>query len=423
MTTKRVQKTRIQNWLLNHSIFSVRGLPEIVASSGISVRLWRVYAQMWLVCLLFPVIFLLQTPLTLVRLFIALAGLTIFVITYTWFMWPHPLTNKVRLRFGFRTSLALLAGLTVLVLYLSLAYGSAFLWLFIGVSGVVGIVLPAYSAFVSVVALTLLTLAIGVGLSGGIARTDWLHIIPLVLLVRGLGIDMIGVARLSDALRELHAAREELARQAVTEERLRLARDLHDLLGRTLSLITLKSELAGRLIEKEPGRAAQEIREIERVARQALREVREAVAGYRQPTLHIELDGARQMLEAAGIACTVDYTAGALPPAIDAALAWTVREGVTNVIRHSRARQCIIRVRSEKGKAWAEVVNDGYQEEKRDLPGARIGSGLSGLTERVTAHGGHIEAGPLFFDGHPSFRLWVELAMQDDEVAERKQQR
>ena len=423
MRVERVQKTRVWNWLLNHSVFSLRGLPEIVAASGISIRLWRLYAQTWLVCLLFPIIFLVQTPLTPGRWLIALAGLVIFVITYTWFMWPHPLSYKTRLRSESRTALLGLAGLTALGLTLSLAYGSAFLWLFVGLSAVVGIVLPAYSAFGAVIGLTLLTLTIGVGISGSIARTDWLHLLPLVLLVRGLGLDMIGVARLADALRELHAARGELARQAVTEERLRLARDLHDLLGHTLSLIILKSELAGRLLDREPARASREIHEIEREARRALREVREAVAGYRQPTLHSELAGARQMLEAAGITCVVEHISGVLPPAVDAVLAWTVREGVTNVIRHSRARVCTIRVGSEDGKVWAEVINDGYQEKEQASAPARIGSGLSGLAERITAYDGHIEAGPLFGEGNRGYRLRVELPIQSDGVIERKLER
>jgi two-component system sensor histidine kinase DesK len=269
-------------------------------------------------------------------------------------------------------------------------------------------------------ALTLLTLGLGVGISGGIARTDWLRILPLVLLVRGLGLDMAGVARLAVALRELHAARSELARQAVIEERLRLARDLHDLLGHSLSLITLKSELAGRLIEKEPARALREVHEVERVARQALREVREAVAGYRQPTLRGELDGARQMLEAAGITCTIEQRAEALPPATDAALAWAVREGVTNVIRHSRARECVIRVSSENGRAFVEVINDGFRESERDLNHTRTGSGLSGLAERVSALGGQLEAGPWRSEIHPQFRLRVELPIQSRESRERE---
>jgi two-component system, NarL family, sensor histidine kinase DesK len=423
MSTEQVQKSQGQNWCLNHSLFSSGGLPEVVASSGISLRLWRMYAQTWLVCLLFPILFLIQTSLTSVRLLIAVAGLVIFVITYTWFMWPHPLTHKLHLRSRFRSSLLALTGLTGLVLYLSLAYGSAFLWLFVGVSAVVGLVLPIYSAFAALVVLTLLTLTISVGTSGGIVQTDWLHVIPLALLVRGLGLDMIGVARLADALRELHAVRGELARQAVTEERLRLARDLHDLLGHTLSLIALKSELARRLMDKEPARATQEIHEIEREARQALREVREAIAGYRQPTLRSELEGARQILGAAGIDCTVEQPAGILPPAIDTVLAWAVRESVTNVIRHSRARRCTIRVKSENGRACLETINDGCRDQGHSSSRTKVSSGLSGLTERVTAHQGVVEAGPLRFDGNPGFRLWVELPIPGSEIDEQEGQR
>ncbi len=397
--------------------------PEMIASSGISVRLWRLYAQAWLVCLVFPILDLVQTPLPPLHLLLALLGLGLFVILYTWFMWPHPLNHEARTRSGFRSSWIALASLFVLVFALILLYGSAFLWLLVGVSAVVGVALSARKAFVTVMGLTLLTFGLGVGMSGGLTKTDWLHLLPLVLLVRGLGLDMAGVARLSVALRELNEARSELARRAVSEERLRMARDLHDLLGHTLSLITLKSELAGRLIGKDSTQAAQEIHEVERVARQALREVREAVAGYRQPTLLTELDGAREILAAAGITCAVEQASGALPPAMDAVIAWTVREGVTNVIRHSRARQCTIRVKCEDGTVWAEIVNDGYQEPEQDQAGARPGSGLSGLAERVTAQGGQMEAGPLLSEGRSSFRLWVELPVQDGTTLERKPQR
>ncbi len=393
---------------------TMKDAQDVVASSGISPRLWRLYAQFWLVCLLFPILSLVSEHPAPVRLLMALAGLALFVTIYTWVMWPHPLHLDAHVRFGFRTSLLLFVILTALVLVLSLAYGSAFLWLFIGVSAVAGVTFPPRSAFVSVLALTLLTLFFGGGAGGGVTRADWLQIVPLVLLVRGLGLDMVGLARLSSMIQALQAAREELARLAVREERLRLARDLHDLLGHTLSLITLKSELAGRLIEQEPARAAQEIREVEDVARQTLREVREAVAGYRQPQLSSELDGARQLLEAAGIVCAIEHTSGALPPAVDAVLAWTVREGVTNVIRHSRARHCLVRVACEHGVARAEVTNDGYvgrgQEQEQAPKGT--GSGVTGLTERVTTLGGGIEAGPVGTPGKESFRLLVELPLR-----------
>jgi two-component system sensor histidine kinase DesK len=204
----------------------------------------------------------------------------------------------------------------------------------------------------------------------------------------------------------------------VIEERLRVARDLHDLLGHTLSLITLKSELAGRLIQRDPARAAQEIHEVERVARQTLREVREAVAGYRQPGLLSELDGARQLLEAAGIACQIANMAGVLPPATDAVLAWTVREGVTNVIRHSRARHCTICVSYEEGSVHAEIVDDGGQRNERNATQPGTGSGLVGLAERVRAAGGQIEARPQPVAG---FRLWVELPLPDQITNEQEQ--
>jgi len=421
----------------------MEGAEVLVASSGISFRLWRLYQQFWLVCLLFPIVSLVQTPLAPLRLFLAIAALVFFTASYTWLMWPHPASSGARKRSRSPLSLMQFAVLTVLVLLLSLAYGSAFLWLFIGVSAIAGIALPLRSAILAVTVLTLLTLGVNVGVSGGVARADWLQIIPLVLLVRGLGLDMIGAARLFSALRELHAARKELARLAVVEERLRLARDLHDLLGHNLSLITLKSELAGRLVEKEPARSAEEIHDIERVARQTLREVREAVAGYRQPQLASELSGARQMLEAAGIECQIEHTAEALPSATDAVLAWTVREGVTNVIRHSRARWCCIRVTCENGTIRAEVTNDGYRGQLQEQERARKGTGLAGLTERVTAHGGQIEAlpipltekashtsgvvspnkeaGPLRTAGKEGFRLWVELPLRSSGAASREE--
>lgn len=410
MVMKWVRKLGSGDWLGRHPLLSLQGLPEIVAASGISVRLWRAYAQAWLVCLLFPILFLVQTPLTAGYLFIALTGLAIFVVSYTWFMWPHPLAQESHLPTGFSKSLLVLAGFTVLVLFLSLGYDGDFLWLFVGVSAMAGVALPAGSAFIVVVALTLLTLGVSLGIGGGIAGADWFHIVPLLLLVRGLGVDMIGMVHLADVLGELQATRDEMAHQAVAEERLRLARDLHDLLGHTLSMIALKSELAGRLIEKDAVRAGQEIQEVERAARQALREVRTAVAGYRQPTLGSELNGARQILEAAGIECLVENTAGALPPAMEAVLAWTVREGVTNVVRHSRARRCRIRIVREADAVCGEVTNDGYQSQ--NPPSTGMGAGLSGLAERVAAQGGRVEAGPLIAENDRRFRLWVGLPLE-----------
>jgi two-component system, NarL family, sensor histidine kinase DesK len=412
MKTIRAQLVRgYARW--EHHLISMEGAQEPVASSGISFRLWRLYQQFWLlVCLLFPIVSLVQKPPAPVRLVIAALALVFFAASYTWLMWPHPTSREARTRSRSRLSLILFVVLVALVIALSLTYGPAFLWLFIGVSGIAGVILPIRRAFLAIVILMVLPLVISVGTTGGVTRIDWLQLIPLVLLVRGLGLDMIGLVRLSSAIRELHAARGELSRLAVLEERSRLSRDLHDLLGHTLSLITLKSELAGRLVEQEPALAAKEMHEIEQVARQTLREVREAVAGYRQPALESELDGARQLLEAAGIDCQIEQTAGALPSSLDTVLAWTVREGVTNVIRHSRARRCLIQVTREHNSVCAEVINDGYQGQQWEDISREIGSGLFGLSERVKAYKGQMEAGPLLSVGRDGFHLRVELPLQ-----------
>jgi two-component system sensor histidine kinase DesK len=255
--------------------------------------------------------------------------------------------------------------------------------------------------------------------------TSWQEIVPFPLI----GIGMVAVSRLVVTVRELQAARMEIAQlaaaEAVAKERLRFARDLHDLLGHSLSSITLKSELADRLLPDNPQthRAVVEVRDIQDIARGALREIREAVAGYRQPALSEELIGAREMLEAAGIACRIENDVGLLPKSLEAILAWTVREGTTNVIRHSRARHCDIQIaredgkNGEAGKVRAEVSDDGSGlfaardgTDGSGTDGLVGGSGLSGLAERVAEFAGaDFEAGPLPVGG---FRLRVCLPLR-----------
>jgi two-component system sensor histidine kinase DesK len=383
---------------------------EITALSGISPRLWRLYAYFWLICLIFPIVYLAHTPLTEVRLLLAMTGLAIFITAYLWVMWPYPLIDQEESESGLRDSAIIPVVTTLLVLVLSLVYGNAFSWLFLGVSAMIGVLLPARQAFWAVTGLTLLTLAVILIKRDSLSGIDWLQALPLVLLVRGLGLDMTGLTRLAGALRELNIARQELAHQAVMEERLRVARDLHDLLGHTLSLIALKSELARRLIEKDSPQAAQEVIEIERAARQALREVRETITGYRQQTLSSELDAGRQILEAAGITCRIENTIKFLPPDLDVALAWTVREGVTNVIRHSRAKLCTIRISRNDIMVRAEVINDGYRGPENLVN--EPGTGISGLTERIGALGGTITACPYSLENKPGFHLLAELPLQ-----------
>ncbi|SPT63365.1 MULTISPECIES: sensor histidine kinase [Actinomadura] len=213
--------------------------------------------------------------------------------------------------------------------------------------------------------------------------------------------------RMWDLHQEAHAARDALARLAVTEERLRFSRDLHDLLGHSLSLIAVKSELAIRTARTDPDRAGAEMADVQRAAREALREVRAAVRGYRAVELDAEIAGVRAVLEAAGVRCDIGDLPGGLPPEVRSVLAWVIREGATNVIKHSEARNCAITLTLYGGSVVMEVRNDGVRG-----AGAEAGSGLTGLTERVAVLGGEITAGRHGRDGF-LLRAAVPLPRED----------
>ena len=363
-----------------------------------------------LLFLAYPVGALLAAEAPLARLFAALAGTSLFVGIFLWLLWLHePL--RVTTEFSdARGRRVAVASLVALALALTSVCGEEWLILFVHAGVAAGLMLPGKDVPAAVGGMAILMAAVG-RLSGA----DWAAIGRFALPMAALGFLMAALARHVVTVAELREAQREIARLAVAEERLRFARDLHDLLGHSLSSIALKSELAGRLLPAAPERAAAEVRDVEGVARRALREVREAVAGYRRPTLDEELAGAREMLGAAGIVCRVERGAGDLPPATDAVLAWAVREGVTNVIRHSRAERCEIRVTQEDRTVRVEVRDDGRgRPPERPENGAAPGSGLSGLAERVAAGGGDIEAGPLPGGG---FRLSARLPVRGDEGA------
>ncbi|WP_405855797.1 histidine kinase [Streptomyces sp. NBC_00090] len=195
---------------------------------------------------------------------------------------------------------------------------------------------------------------------------------------------------------ELERSRDLKARLAVAEERLRFGRDLHDVMGRNLSVIALKSELAVQLARRERPEAVDQMIEVQRIARESQREVRDVVRGYREADLRVELEGARGVLDAAGIDCAVDSPFGSpglvLPDEVQSALGWVVRETTTNVLRHGDARSCAIAVREEEGAVLLTVENDGVGSPSG--PGGAPGSGLAGLRERLAAVGGTLEAGP-----------------------------
>ncbi|MFM9369113.1 sensor histidine kinase [Streptomyces sp. Da 82-17] len=211
---------------------------------------------------------------------------------------------------------------------------------------------------------------------------------------------------------ELREARDIETRLAVAEERLRFGRDLHDVLGRNLAVVALKSELAVQLARRGRPEAVEQMIEVQRIAQESQREVREVVRGYREVGLGAELAGAQGVLKAAGIDCRVlgAEAADALPPAVHAALGWVVREAATNVLRHGDAERCTIALRVQDGSGPAAVLtveNDGVRQPLPAASGTR-GSGLVGLRERLSGVDGVLEAGPTG-DGH--FRLTAEVPL------------
>ncbi|MFF9770084.1 sensor histidine kinase [Streptomyces sp. NPDC014636] len=204
---------------------------------------------------------------------------------------------------------------------------------------------------------------------------------------------------------EAERAREVEARLAVAEERLRFGRDLHDVLGRNLSVISLKSELAVQLARRGRQEAVEQMIEVQRIAQESQREVRAVVRGYREADLGAELAGAQGVLSAAGIACEVRAEPVGLPAEVQSALGWVVREAATNVLRHGDAARCEVGLRVLEGHVVLTVENDGAVP-----PGEGGGSGLAGLRERLAAVGGTLEAG-IVGAGRDRFRLVADVPM------------
>jgi two-component system sensor histidine kinase DesK len=240
---------------------------------------------------------------------------------------------------------------------------------------------------------------------------------------------MIGLRRQVQLTSELQRAREEVVQLAANEERLRLARDMHDLTGQSLSVITLKSELAARLLSRLPGsperdRVQDEIEQVAAVSRQTLHDIREAISGYRRPTLAVELITARAALVSAGIAVEDDpgliLASGTFDPDAEAALAWCLREAVTNVVRHSGAKHCRIGLTSRPGNVTLVVSDDGRghvspagQDAETDAGTQAAGTGLRGMSERLSAAGGSLELRP---DARPGFCLTATVPAHLEQV-------
>ncbi len=224
-----------------------------------------------------------------------------------------------------------------------------------------------------------------------------------------LGLAVFGLTRLAGLVKELYETRAELARLAVTQERLRFARDLHDLLGYSLSAITLKSELVYRLADRHTARAKQELESVLVLSRQALADVRAVSSSYREMSLGAECTSARSILSAADIDVEIDVVTDEMSGPVNTVLATVLREGVTNLLRHSKAQHCEIRAVVLDGTARLSIVNDGVLPPVGDAQG-RQGTGLENLAQRVKVLGGDLEAG-LTEEGRFHLEAWVPLEL------------
>ncbi|KQQ04241.1 MULTISPECIES: sensor histidine kinase [unclassified Rathayibacter] len=253
------------------------------------------------------------------------------------------------------------------------------LWTYVGV--LVGMCVFSWRMTLLIVGgLTLVTLAVRVDAGGW---TETAFIVPVIVL--SISLMMATFARTIATVNQLRATQAELELMTAERERSRVARDIHDILGHSLTVITVKSELAGRLIDADPVRARAEIADVESLARGALADVRATVSGFRAMTASGELAAARGALTAAGVTADLPSSTDAVPPAHRELVGWVIREGVTNVVRHAGASRCRIRLSG----CEVEIADDGVGR-RAESP---MSTGLSGLRERVESAGGRLSTG------------------------------
>ncbi len=348
---------------------------ELPIPGGRSGRIGVLFAAIWLLFLFYP----LQAGWQREDLR-GWAGVLLTVVFGAAYlaMFAHLRSVRQRLlRPSWRPSYAplMLAGLTVLALLVILLVGEPGTATLVYLATGSMMTLPSRWAFAFAA-----TVAVGNEIATR-AVPGWDGDGSLTFAIIAASFAMWGVTQMLARNAELLMAREENARLAVSEERNRLARDLHDILGHSLTVITVKAELAGRLLDVDPDRTRAELADLERLSRDALTDVRRAVAGYREVTLPGELARAGQALAAAGIEADVPNSTDDVPTEARELFAWTIREGVTNVIRHSHAGRCRIELAADR----VEIRDDGRG------PGAAVpGHGLTGLRERAAALGGAV---------------------------------
>ncbi len=367
-----------------------------------------VFTGVWLLYLIGPIVSLFTGHHSLPYQLSGLAILVVFAVIYVSVVprWPFAPRYAVH-------SLVAMAALAVAACVVFGGLGAVVLWIFMG--SACGLLVANRAWAVRAVAGCIAGYVV-FSVTGHVSMSDFLgDLLPVVFV----GFCMIGIRRQIELTAELSRAREEVMQLAASEERLRLARDMHDLTGQSLSMITLKSELAARLLGRLPAsaerdRVRDEIDQVAAVSRQTLRDIREAISGYRRPTLAVEIITARTALASAGIAARDDaeltMLSGTFDPDAEAALAWCLREAVTNVVRHSGATNCHIGLTRRDDTMSLTVRDDGHGHTPSGSRGTQPSpadsmphsSGLRGMSERLGAVGGTLEVRP---DLHPGFSL------------------
>lgn len=338
-----------------------------------------VMSSIWLVFLIFPLVAALNEPTGWVWRSVAVALILSFGVVYVraFVALGHPLDAQAHRRLGVSRFVVLGA--------LGLTLAPIIEWQAVGVVPF----LVAFSSFfftrwtgLIVIAASLVLTGLAIALGG-----PELWILPGVVLLVGVSTQLV------NTLDRQQGAQLDLSTQVtLSAERDRVARDVHDVLGHSLTVITVKAELAERLLDADPDRAKDELAQIRTLSRQALAEVRTTVGGLRSARLEDEVQTAQTVLADAGIGCTITGDTATVDPRHRTVCAWVLREAVTNVVRHSRASHCTVTLGSssvsvtDNGRGLTDPLAHGPRRDERGG-----GNGIRGLTERVEAVGGHLE--------------------------------
>lgn len=357
---------------------------------------WRwgwLFAGIWLLYLTQTLRLVLDNPNPFLRV-VGVVALAVFGAIYLWTFWYIRAVRR-ELRQVERRRQAVTIGVEILLIVVTLLIaGEQALVMATFLVVILLFLLPTRPALIGTALVLLAVLGVQRIAHGGWTNEDG----QLIVGIFTAALAVFGITRLIQRNAQLDQARKELAAMAVAEERERLARDLHDILGHSLTVLAVKAELAGRLIRLDPDRAEQEIAEVEHLARDSLADVRAAVSGFRETSLAGELVTARTALDVAGIEAELPGTVDHVPGERRELFGWAVREGVTNVIRHSGARHCRVVVHAD----GIEVSDDGrgpatggFPDGDHGGPGADgvAGHGLAGLRERAAAAGAAVTVG------------------------------